>query len=470
MLGWTDRSRLRPLFFRFGLAALVPSALFPAQLVAQTPETEENEDGRRVIPFALPFASSDVGNGALANLIFSDKTADGSGENTLIFAGAATDIGLRVAIVNGRFKRDGGWVLAAQVGLFENPNAFYFGHGNFQDLQRIERVKEGREHTAATLPATADVWPGRDFSLNRNYLDDLARRQDRRIEPDEINSGREPLRQQQNHHYNYHLKRNIGKLSVQKSLGDTPFNLVLGFAGARVRTYSYRGDREEGDFFPEVATLLDLDRPVGYDSTERTVHANTARIGLEYDSLPAERHGHPNRGMRSGLHFEGAGTNTGSHYTYDRVVAYHHQYIELFPDFFGAGGRELVLAYRLFGIQTFGDIPFFQEKGLGGSLLRGYPANQFIDRVVVGGSLELRYTLLPAAKPGGTSLGLVVFADSGRVAARPEEIDSYGWHRAAGAGLNIIFGDKFVIELLGGRSQYQRFFVLRVGHTFAIRL
>ena len=442
----------------------------PYGLNAQNEGETEEEPGRwNFIPFGLPFASSDVGNGALANAIITGKTRDGTGDNTIIVATAATDTGLRVVIANGKFRRAGGWTFEAQAGQFLNPQEFYFSRSNFQDMQKIARIQDGREAVTDNLPESPTILRGRSVSLNRLYLDRYVRDGDPRIDSDEINPGREVLRQRQNRHFQYGLKRNLGQFAVQKTLGDSHWALGAGLRGTHVRTDSYRGDKEQGDFFPNSPTLLDLERPVGYDSTRRSVFANKARVELEYLSLPEERQGHPNRGLRSGVRYESSGRGTGSHYTFDRVLLYHHHYIELFPSYFQPGGREMVLAYRLIGTQTFGDIPFFEEKGLGGTLLRGYPANQFTDRVQVAASLEVRYTAIPARRPGGVAFGVVAFADTGRVAPTPRQIDSYGWHRAGGAGVNIIFGNRFAIELLGGASTYQRFFTLQIGHTFDFR-
>ena len=131
-----------------------------------------------------------------------------------------------------------------------------------------------------------------------------------------------------------------------------------------------------------------------------------------------------------------------------------------------------MLGHRLFAQQTFEDLPFFEDKGLGGVRLRGYPTNQFVDRVQVAGSLELRWTFWPAADPtgpGGLSFGMLAFVDSGRVGPDWRSIDRNDWHHAAGLGFNVIVGNRVAIELVGGRSRFEQFISLSVGHSLNLR-
>lgn len=456
------------------ILCFIASCFTPHSLSAQDPEDPAAEEPEQpgdwqIIPFALPFGSSDIGSGALANVILTNKPADGSGENIMFLAGAATDTGLNILFANGILKRSGGWRYSYKLGLIENPRAAYFGPGNFQNLPEIDAVREGRAPTPANSPVSPNFIRGRDASLNRAFLDDYFRTGDTRIGPTELNPGEEILRQKQNRYYDYYVKRQVAGGAIQKQIGTTALSAKIGFNGARTRIHALGGDREKGEPFPNSPTLLELEQPIGYDASRSDVFSNAAVLGVEYNTLPPERDRHPNQGMRSGIRYEGAGKATGSHYTFGRALVYHHNYLDLFTGFFGTGGRELVFAYRAFATQTFEDIPFFEERGLGGSALRGYPGNQFVDRVQMAGSIELRFTAFPSERPDGISIGFLVFVDSGRVAPTWRQIDHDGWHNAAGGGVNVIIGNRFVVELAGGASRYERFITLSVGHTFALR-
>ncbi|MEQ9364490.1 MAG: hypothetical protein RIF32_09615, partial [Leptospirales bacterium] len=389
-------------------------------------------DDWRIIPFALPFGGSDIGNGALANLILTAKSADGGGDHTLFLSGAATDLGLNILFSQGIHKRSGGWTFLWKLGVIANPQAQYFGRGNFQNLPEIEDHQEGRRPIPANAPESPDILRGRNASINRRYLDDFFRTRNATVDTTEINPGREVLREKQNRYYNFGVRRSVAEAAARKRIGATPIFATVGVAGARTGIDALGGDREPGEFFTNSTTLLELERPVGFDATRRTVYSNSLSLGLEWNTLPEGRDAHPNRGLRSGINYKAAGKATGSHYTFSRLFAYHHHYLELFSDFFRGGGRELVFAHRLFASRTFEDVPFFEERGLGGVLLRGYPGNQFVDRVQVGGGLELRFTAFPAKQAGGVSVGFLIFGDTGRVGGTPREIDSRGWHNAAG--------------------------------------
>ncbi|MCR9145147.1 MAG: BamA/TamA family outer membrane protein [bacterium] len=423
----------------------------------------------QIFPFALPFGSSDIGNGAVANLILSSKTDDGRGDNTVFVSGAATDLGLNVLFTQGTHRRAGGWTYQWKLGVIANPQAQYFSRGNFQNLPEIEDHQEGRKAIPANRPESPDALRGREGSINANYVQDFLQTRDGTVQSTEINPGQEVLRQKQNRYYNFGVRRQVAEAAIIKRLGDTPLNISLSFAGARTQIDPLGGDRERGEFFTNSPTLLELERPVGFDASRDTVYSNALSAGVEFNTLPEERDSHPNSGVRSGLRYEGAGESTGSHYTYGRLFAYHHHYLELFDDFFQPGGRELVFAHRLFAGQTFEDIPFFEDRGLGGSRLRGYAGNQFVDRVTVGGGVELRFTAFPSAKPGGIAVGFLVFGDAGRVGATPREIDSRGWHHAAGGGVDVIIAERFAVEFVAGASRFEQFFTLTIGHTFALR-
>lgn len=115
-------------------------------------------------------------------------------------------------------------------------------------------------------------------------------------------------------------------------------------------------------------------------------------------------------------------------------------------------------------------MPFFQEFGLGGRTLRGYPGRQFVDNVTVFGSAELRYTFAKSKEFfGGTEFMVLAFVDRGRVAPSKREFTTEDWHDAAGAGVGMLIRENALLEFAAGYSRYENYFELSFGHTFALR-
>lgn len=417
---------------------------------------------------ALPFGSSDVGNGLLANLILTRKTP--TGQDLIFITGATTDTGLDVLFSKFIFKRTSGWQFDLDMGILKNPQDNYFSRGNFQNLPAIKRIQEGQQAIPTLSPTSPDVLRARSIALNENYFQKLQSRGDTQITSEDLNYGPDALRDRQNRHYRYGVNRQLMKARIKKRLGSSNLYPALGLNGVRVRIDPLGDNVDKGEVLPNASTLLELERPVGYNARERFRSTNALAPGLEYNSLPLDREGHPNQGMRSGVIYEGAGRGTGADYHFHRTTLYHHHYLELWPNRLGAEGRELVLAHRLFGSRSVGQIPFFEERGLGANLLRGYPGNQFVDRVLVGGSLELRYTAVPQFLTKNLSLGLLIFGDFGRVAANIKSLNHAGWHKAAGAGIDVIVDNRFAFELVYGSSRYENFVILQLGHTLNLRI
>ncbi len=227
-----------------------------------------------------------------------------------------------------------------------------------------------------------------------------------------------------------------------------------------------RGTAKEATRTP---TLFDLERPVGYDATEKPRFVNGARARLTYETIPRSREVNPNTGFVIGVGTEASGRLMGSSYTFQRHTLFWYHYFELFEDYFKPRKKELVLALRALAMESHGAMPFFHERGLGGRTLRGYPSNQFVDRVLVTSSVELRYTFARVAMLGGTDFIGEVFFDQGRVAPTRREISNRDWHRAAGVGIGAVAGGNAMLEFSVGRSRFETYFELSFGHSFILQ-
>ena len=118
-----------------------------------------------------------------------------------------------------------------------------------------------------------------------------------------------------------------------------------------------------------------------------------------------------------------------------------------------------VLASRLVGDATFGDVPVFDlatfgaispYTGLGGTLAgRGLYLNHFVGKVKILWGPELRYTPITRATQSGTmELSLAVFADSGRVWADwAPDGEGAGLHTGVGAGVRLLWSKRIMLRL-----------------------
>lgn len=93
-----------------------------------------------------------------------------------------------------------------------------------------------------------------------------------------------------------------------------------------------------------------------------------------------------------------------------------------------------LLAIRVGGARVWGDAPLADLVRLGGSeTLRGVPYQRFTGDALVYGGLETRVALMRAKLLVRGDLGVLAFADAGRVYV---DGGSEGdWHRGYGAGL-----------------------------------
>lgn len=96
--------------------------------------------------------------------------------------------------------------------------------------------------------------------------------------------------------------------------------------------------------------------------------------------------------------------------------------------------KQPVLALRLGGKQLWGDYPVYEAAFLGGSrTLRGFHSYRYAGDAAVWGSAELRQPLTTVKLVLRGQLGVVGFADAGRVWYQDEESDT--WHTSSGGGL-----------------------------------
>ncbi|MCR9143668.1 MAG: hypothetical protein NXI24_15575 [bacterium] len=377
--------------------------------------------------------------------------------------------------------------LQIRAGFERTLNAQYYGFGNFQDIQQIERISTGEVPVGENIPATRTILRGDqlaersdfidskfgdEFNLNENVLTGG-------LTSSAINPGTRILRERQNKYFFYDRIRPYAQASTQSFLGETNFILFAGLRAQRYKIQSYFEDRDDGEAEANSRTLLDIEQPLGYDAVEENDrrYVNTVRAAIAYDSRPRVRELNPNSGIFADLHYEAAGKWSGSHYEFQRATLTWRQYIDVAPGFFNDFGHEFVFAYRLLGQETFGDVPFFEKgriytmneasEGLGGSGgLRGYPSNQFVDTVMTMGNFEGRYTFARTGFLGGMDFQGLYFYDIGRVAPGWQEWQPKGLHKAWGPGISMVWQRNTIVTIFLGRSEFQSFTAFRLSHMF----
>ncbi|MCB1315366.1 MAG: hypothetical protein KDK27_05390 [Leptospiraceae bacterium] len=378
-----------------------------------------------------------------------------------------------------------------QAGFSRTLLAQYYGFGNQQDIQYIDKVQRGEVPVGENIPTSRTILPGYElaeefdiiapkfadeFNLNQAFLyDPVGNFQNESA----LNPGRRILRERQNRYYNYDRIRPYFQASTENFIGDTNFKWFVGVRLQRYKIQSYAGDRDGSEAEYNSLTLVDIEQPSGYDAIAEGARrfVNGGRVALAYDSRPRARELNPNEGIFTDVHYEGVGKGTGSHYSFQRVTFTWRQYIELLHDFFNPYDMEMVFAYRLLAQETFGDVPFFEagriynmredSEGLGGSGgLRGYPSNQFVDRFMTMGNFELRTTFARTGFLGGMDFQLMAFYDIGRVAPSKDEWTLHGMHKAWGPGISMVWQRNTIVTIFAGSSQYSSFTAFKLSHMF----
>lgn len=103
--------------------------------------------------------------------------------------------------------------------------------------------------------------------------------------------------------------------------------------------------------------------------------------------------------------------------------------------------KDQVLALQLLGQFSWGNVPFNQLSQLGGpNLLRGYYLGRFRDNNLLAAQFEYRFLPLPLNFT--RRIGAVVFASTGTVYNRYDEVSLGDFKGAAGAGLRFLLFPK----------------------------
>lgn len=106
------------------------------------------------------------------------------------------------------------------------------------------------------------------------------------------------------------------------------------------------------------------------------------------------------------------------------------------------------------------DVPYFLMPSIGGSTLRGYQDFRFRDRNRLVMNAELRWT--PAR-----FMDMAVFYDTGKVAARREDLDFDGLQNSYGLGMRLIGPKGYALSLEAAHSREHRpRLLLSVGGAF----
>ena len=250
------------------------------------------------------------------------------------------------------------------------------------------------------------------------------------------------------HFYRFGRTRNQLTVDLQRSIGATPWRLLLG--GGASRTSIDPTPHDEGTTF--LAAQLDSSSepsPGGW--------TNFVKAGLVWDTR--DREVGPREGVWSEVLVKRAEETLAGDHSFTRWTVTDRRYFPL--------GDRLVLANRLLLQGTSGDTPFFElqqvetsfraQEGLGGAkTLRGVPKNRYTGRGMFLWNAELRWRASEfTAFNREFHLVLSGFVDSGRVWEGGVELGDTvsDLHHGYGGGLRLGMGDNFVVALDAGHSQ-----------------
>jgi hypothetical protein len=134
--------------------------------------------------------------------------------------------------------------------------------------------------------------------------------------------------------------------------------------------------------------------------------------------------------------------------------------------FGGKGVPALTLAMHVLGEKVWGNVPFFEQPNLGGwSGLRGLPTGRYIGDALTLGTLELRGSLWHVDFLVPSTMGLAVFAETGRVFVAGEISDK--WHASYGGTIWIApWSRDNTISVIAAGSREGVEFYLDVGMGF----
>lgn len=147
-------------------------------------------------------------------------------------------------------------------------------------------------------------------------------------------------------------------------------------------------------------------------------------IKLEYDST--EKIVNQVEGIFSELSFVNYNKNLGSDKEFNIAKFDFRKYQNIFKN---------TLAFQTVYINQSGDVPFYKIGGYGGSIIRGYNENRYIDKNTLAAQIEYRFNLNKKFKGA-------VFAGAGEVFPNLDEFKIDKIKKAYGFGLRYVIDEK----------------------------
>lgn len=152
-----------------------------------------------------------------------------------------------------------------------------------------------------------------------------------------------------------------------------------------------------------------------------------------------------------GIAFSGAITHIRN-LTQRKLVTNFSAYTRVFVPF----GNHLVLSVENGAATLFGEPEFYQYNNLGGNLLRGYRRGRFWGETVFHNNNELQYLFNAPSGLFKGKMGVLAFADQGRVWKKGEQSDL--WHYGYGGGVIIVPYQKIYVSVQYGISHERKGF------------
>jgi hypothetical protein len=192
---------------------------------------------------------------------------------------------------------------------------------------------------------------------------------------------------------------------------------------SRIRENIYLGGQYR---FIKMDTSLNVgeDTETGREILEDQLDSISSGLGLIFNYDSRDNKYNPYRGTFFDFTTNFASDAIGSDNNYQTYDAAYNYYYGL--------AERMVLAYRLRGRFSFGDVPFYDLSLFGTSFdLRGYPGGKYRDRMMLVTQLEYRWQFY-------WRLGMVAFAGVGQVAPELDEFNGDDLLPSAGVGLRFL--------------------------------
>jgi outer membrane protein assembly factor BamA len=196
------------------------------------------------------------------------------------------------------------------------------------------------------------------------------------------------------------------------------------------------GEREEQNIF----------EPGAFPDVSGNERLRIAKVHVACDVDFRDRVHLPQRGMRfTCLGLLGRALNDDD-VTYSNAKATLEYFVTLKP---------VTLGLKVGGAAHQGFTPFFDLNYLGQNThLRGFRQNRFTGKSLAFMNSDLRIHILDSPKSLiPFKIGLVLFADAGRIIERVQEANDPGWHLGYGAGFYFVpLRERFAIQISAGFS------------------